>query len=40
MRKLKEAEEDIPKGVGIPELAPVSTGTWRSISICITSKKR
>jgi cobalt-zinc-cadmium resistance protein CzcA len=24
--KLKEAEENIPKGIGIPELAPVSTG--------------
>lgn len=24
--KLKEAQEDIPQGVGIPELSPVSTG--------------
>ena len=37
--QLKNAVEEIPKGVGTPELAPVSTGLGKSISIFFTLKK-
>ncbi|MCH5684559.1 efflux RND transporter permease subunit [Niabella sp. W65] len=37
--KLKQAEEAIPKGIGKPEMAPVSTGLGRYISISSTPKK-
>ena len=32
--KLKEAEQKIPKGLGTPELGPVSTGLGEVLSIC------
>ncbi|RZM28430.1 MAG: efflux RND transporter permease subunit, partial [Pedobacter sp.] len=37
--KLKEAEEKIPKGVGTPELAPVSTGLGEVYQYVIHPKK-
>ena len=37
--KLKEAEEQIPKGIGIPELAPVSTGLGQIYEYVIHPKK-
>ena len=39
MKKLKEAEEKIPKGLGTPELAPVSTGLGEFTSILFTQKR-
>ena len=37
--KLKEAEEQIPEGVGIPELAPVTTGLGEIYQYIIHPKK-
>lgn len=37
--KLKEAEENIPKGIGIPELAPVSTGLGEVYQYILHPKK-
>ena len=37
--KLKEAEEKIPKGIGIPELAPVSTGLGEVYQYILHPKK-
>lgn len=37
--RLKEAAEDIPKGVGIPELAPVSTGLGEVYQYILHPKK-
>ncbi len=37
--KIKEAEEDIPKGIGTPELAPVSTGLGEVYQYIIHPKK-
>jgi len=37
--KLKEAEENIPKGIGTPELAPVSTGLGEVYQYIIHPKK-
>ena len=37
--KLKEAEEAIPKGIGTPELAPVSTGLGEVYQYIIHPKK-
>src|SRR5690606_15784500 len=37
--KLKEAEEKIPKGIGTPELAPVSTGLGEIYQYVIHPKK-
>lgn len=37
--KLKEAQEKIPKGMGIPELAPVSTGLGEIYQYIIRPKK-
>lgn len=37
--KLKEAEENIPKGIGKPELAPVSTGLGEVYQYIIHPKK-
>jgi heavy metal efflux system protein len=37
--KLKEAEEQIPKGIGTPELAPVSTGLGQIYEYVIHPKK-
>ncbi|MEJ7738314.1 MAG: CusA/CzcA family heavy metal efflux RND transporter [Chitinophagaceae bacterium] len=37
--KLKEAEENIPKGIGTPELAPVSTGLGEIFQYVIRPKK-
>ena len=37
--KLKEAEEKIPKGIGTPELAPVSTGLGEVYQYIIHPKK-
>lgn len=37
--KIKEAEEDIPKGIGTPELAPVSTGLGEVYQYIFTQKK-
>jgi cobalt-zinc-cadmium resistance protein CzcA len=37
--KLKEAEENIPKGIGIPELAPVSTGLGEVYQYVLHPKK-
>ncbi len=37
--KLKQAEEKIPKGIGIPELAPVSTGLGEVYQYIIHPKK-
>ena len=37
--KLKEAEEKIPKGLGTPELAPVSTGLGEIYQYTIHTKK-
>jgi cobalt-zinc-cadmium resistance protein CzcA len=37
--QLKNAVEEIPKGVGTPELAPVSTGLAKYINIFFTLKK-
>ncbi len=37
--KLKEAEEKIPKGIGLPELAPVSTGLGEVYQYIIHPKK-
>lgn len=37
--KLKEAEENIPKGIGSPELAPVSTGLGEIYQYIIHPKK-
>ena len=36
--KLKETEEKYPKGIGTPELAPVSTGLGRSVPIYPSQK--
>lgn len=38
-QKLKEAEENIPKGIGTPELAPVSTGLGEVYQYIIHPKK-
>ena len=38
--KLKEAQEQIPKGIGTPELSPVSTGLGRYINILFALKSR
>lgn len=38
--KLKESEEKIPKGVGKPELAPVSTGLGEMYQYIIHPKKK
>ncbi|WP_315822014.1 efflux RND transporter permease subunit [Paraflavitalea speifideaquila] len=38
--KLKEAGEKIPKGIGTPELAPVSTGLGEIYQYVIHPKKR
>ena len=38
-QKLKEAEENIPKGIGKPELAPVSTGLGEVYQYIIHPKK-
>ena len=32
-QKLKEAEENIPQGLGVPEMAPISTGLEKYINI-------
>jgi cobalt-zinc-cadmium resistance protein CzcA len=37
--KLKEAEEKIPKGLGRPELAPVSTGLGKCINMLFIPKR-
>lgn len=37
--KLKEAQEDIPQGVGIPELSPVSTGLGEVYQYILHPKK-
>jgi len=37
--KLKEAQENIPKGIGIPELAPVSTGLGEVYQYVLHPKK-
>lgn len=37
--KLKQAEENIPKGIGTPELAPVSTGLGEVYQYIIHPKK-
>lgn len=37
--KLKQAEENIPKGIGIPELAPVSTGLGEVYQYILHPKK-
>lgn len=37
--RLKEAEEDIPKGIGRPELAPVSTGLGEVYQYILHPKK-
>ena len=37
--KLKEAEEDIPQGIGTPELAPVSTGLGEVYQYILHPKK-
>lgn len=37
--KLKEATEEIPKGLGIPELAPVSTGLGEVYQYILYPKK-
>ncbi|MBK7252810.1 MAG: efflux RND transporter permease subunit [Ignavibacteria bacterium] len=38
-QKLKEAEENIPEGLGKPELAPVSTGLKGNISVHCQTRK-
>lgn len=37
--KIKEAEEDIPKGIGTPELSPISTGLGEVYQYIIHPKK-
>jgi cobalt-zinc-cadmium resistance protein CzcA len=37
--KLKEAQEKIPKGIGTPELAPVSTGLGEVYQYILHPKK-